>query len=199
MDTVKCPKWWLSYKGKCYRVSKKPMDFYTAKRWCEAEKASLASINDAAENNFMWRICHTEPDPITYPRNDTRTACWLGMREIPNTGDVTTAQADQKWEWLDGTTMEINKYQNWAARPGMGDGDGDGNRYFEPNNERTRRTPLGQDVRHAIMNQKEGGMSGKWYDKPAQFRAHAACEMSPERASLNRHAEQTRFLRGQYR
>merc|ERR1711879_335628 len=118
-------------------------------------------------------------DPLTYPRNSTRTSCWLGFREKPGTGGVATPQEAQKWEWLDGSTPERNSYKHWAQKPGMGDGSGDGNKYFEPNNERTRRTPAGVDVRHAIINQLEGGMTGWWYDKPAQFRAPAACEMTP--------------------
>lgn len=123
-----------------------------------------------------------EQDPISYPYKSTRATCWLGMREKFGTGDVFTSQQEQQWEWINGAQLDISSYKNWAKRPGLGDGDGDGNRYFEPNNERTRRTPLGYDVRHAIMNQAEGGMSGKWYDKPAAFRAHAVCEFAPAMA-----------------
>lgn len=183
MDTVVCPKGWLSFGGKCYKVnSRKTNDYHNAKLWCEAQNATLVSINSAAENKFVWKICHVETCPLTYGRNQTRTTCWLGMREKPGTGNVKTPQEDQQWEWADGTTPTSNKFANWALRPGMGNGGGDGNRYFEPNNERTRRTPMGQDVRHAIMNQAEGGMVGMWYDKPAQFRAHAVCETTPDRA-----------------
>jgi hypothetical protein len=157
-------------------------DYYEAKLWCQNKnpKAQLVSINDAGENHFVWRMCHNEPDPISFPGNDTRATCWIGMYEKQGTGDVSTPQEEQEWEWLDGTALSWSKgYRNWAMKPGLGNGDGDGNRYFEPNNERTRRTRRGQDVRHAIINQLEGGMSGKWYDKPAQFRAHALCEMPP--------------------
>lgn len=176
MDTVPCPKDWLSFQGKCYRVNQKTDDYYGARRWCEDQNATLVSIRSAEENQFLWRICHAETDPITYARSDTRTSCWLGMREKPNTGNKSSPQEAQLWEFLDGSTPRGNNYSNWASRPGMGDGQGDGNRFSEPNNERTRYSPIGMDVRHAIMNQIEGGMNGKWYDKPAQFRAHAACE-----------------------
>jgi len=180
METVPCPKGWLSYRKKCYKVNMDDSDFYNAKRWCELQNSTMISINNKEENHFLWRICHTEADPITYPRNSTRATCWLGMREKPGTGDKTTIQDLQQWEWLDGSTVKGNKFKNWGSRPGMGSGNGGGNDYFEPNNEKTRRTPLGMDVRHAIINQQEGGMSGKWYDKPAQFRAHAVCEFAPK-------------------
>lgn len=173
---MKCPKKWFAYRGKCYRVNMKQSDYYHAKLWCEEHKAKLISVNNAAENRFMWRICHNDPDPLNFPKNSTRATCWLGMKEKPGTGDVSTPQELQQWIWEDGSTTKGNLYSNWASRPGMGDGSGDGNKYFEPNNEKTRRTPAGDDVRHAIINQLEGGMSGKWYDKPAAFRAHAVCE-----------------------
>lgn len=155
-------------------------DFYNAKRWCKSQKAEMVSINSEDENKFVWQICHTEPRPFQNGNTKSRAPCWLGMREKPGTGSAETVQEDQMWEWLDGTNTTGNKYANWGLRPGMGNGDGDGNRYFEPNNEKTRRTPFGQDVRHAIMNQKEGGMSGYWYDKPAAFRAHSVCEKEAE-------------------
>jgi hypothetical protein len=176
---VECPAKWFSFNGKCYRVNQDTTDYYGAKLWCDERDAKLISINAAEENHFLWRICHTEQAPLTYPRNGTRATCWIGIYEKQGSGDVDTPQVDQVWEWLDGTSVAENMYSNWALKPGLGNGDGDGNSYFEPNNEKTRRTPLGQDVRHAIINQLEGGMSGKWYDKPAQFRAHAACEMDP--------------------
>jgi len=182
--TVDCPNHWLSYKGKCYRVNQKTTDFYGAQQWCKDEgqkakrNASLVVIHEKQENEFVWRICHAEADPITYPRNSTRRSCWLGMWEKAATGDETTPQEQQIWEWADGSSVKGNKYENWGLRPGMGDLKDDGNKYYEPNNERSKRTPAGMDVRHAIMNQKEGGMLGYWYDKPAAFQAHAACEMN---------------------
>lgn len=178
MDIAPCPDKWLAYKGKCYRVNMDDTDYYNARRWCKDQNSTLVSINDAEENNFVWKICYKDKLPIAYGRNESKATCWLGMSE--KGGDVNTPQDLQKWEWLDGTTVKGNKFDKWALRPGMGNGDGDGNRYYEPNNERTARTPGGDDVRHAIMNQQEGGMMGKWYDKPAQFRAHAVCEMTPE-------------------
>lgn len=174
---VKCPKRWLSFGGKCYRVRQDTNDYYNARMWCEGQNASLVSINDADENHFIWRICRTETLPITYDSNKSKATCWLGIAE--KGGDATTPQELQKWTWLDGSEI-LGKggqgYNNWALRPGMGNGDGDGNRYFEPNNEKTARTPLGDDVRHAVINQLEGGMMGYWYDKTSQFRAHAICE-----------------------
>lgn len=140
----------------------------------------MVSITSADENKFVWKICHTVADPLTDPMNATRATCWLGMHEKPLTGNVFTPQEQQQWQWIDGPALGADAYKNWALKPGLGDGDGDGNRFFEPNNERTRRTPAGYDVRHAIMNQAEGNMSGKWYDKPAAFRAHAVCEFVPE-------------------
>jgi hypothetical protein len=176
MGTAQCPQSWLSFNGKCYRVNPAATDYYDARSWCATHKGKLVTIKSTRENIFVWRICHTEQDPIMYPSNSTRTSCWLGMREKPRTGNKLTPQDEQQWEWLDGSSAK-DGYQNWALRPGMGDGDGDGNKYFEPNNERTKRSPLGYDVRHAVMNQPEGMMNGMWYDKPAAFRAHAVCEM----------------------
>jgi len=149
-------------------------DYFQGKQWCASQNSTLISVNSAEENHFLWRICRTETQPITYPSNTSKATCWLGIRE--KGGNKKTPQEMQKWEWLDGSTPEGNDYKNWALRPGMGNGDGDGNRYFEPNNEKTRRSPVGMDVKHAIINQLEGDMMGFWYDKPAQFRAHAACE-----------------------
>lgn len=174
MDTAPCPEDWLSFKGSCFKVNQKEQDYYEAKRWCEEQDATLVVSNSEEKNTFLWRICHTEPDPITYPKSETRTTCWLGMHELG--GKASTPQANQTWEFLDGSTPLSNNFSNWALRPGIGDGKGDGNRFSEPNNERTKYAPAGIDVKHAIMNQAEGEMSGKWYDKPAAFRAHALCE-----------------------
>merc|ERR1711976_972159 len=94
--------------------------------WCEKQDATLISVNDKDENDFMWRICHTEPDPITFPRNKTRTTCWLGLVERRGTGNKDPPQDSQIWDWLDGSRPETNKWANWANKPGMGDGDGTG-------------------------------------------------------------------------
>lgn len=174
----------MSFGGSCYLINQVTQDYYKARDWCAKKNATLVSINNADENEFIWKICHSEPDPLTYPKTLTRSTCWLGMREKTGTGMRDTPQDRQKWEWLDGSTPDwgpkSNKYRNWALRPGMGDGQGDGNKYYEPNNEKSKMSPAGTDVRHAIMNQQEGGMSGRWYDKPAQFRAQAACEQVPQ-------------------
>lgn len=120
----------------------------------------------------------TSPTPSPTQKKSTRSSCWIGLHEKPGTGTVSTPQKDQKWLWLDGTTPLENKYTNWATWPGLGNGKGDGNQFFEPNNQKTAKSK-GFNVRHAIMNQPEGKFSGKWYDKPSEFMAHALCEMDP--------------------
>jgi len=134
--TVQCPAHWMSFGGSCYLINQDTQDYYGARDWCAKRNATLVSINNADENEFIWKICHSEPDPLTYPRALTRSTCWLGMREKTGTGMRDTPQDRQKWEWLDGSTPDwgpkSNKYRNWALRPGMGDGKGDGNKYYEP-------------------------------------------------------------------
>lgn len=175
---VDCGDEWLSYNGHCYTVNMQRLDYYESRRWCKNQGAQLVSINDANEDKFIYRICHNEPNPITYPKSTTRTTCWLGLFEKPGTGTVSTPQLQQIWNWIDGSSLQTNNYTNWAVWPGLGDGEMDGNRYSEPNNQRTGKS-VGFNVRHAVMNQAEGGFKGYWYDKPASTRAHAVCEKIP--------------------
>jgi len=126
----------------------------------------------------MYRLCHSSADPITWPVENTRATCWIGLHEKAGTGTVATPQKDQIWLWLDETTPESNGYVNWATWPGMGDGKGDGNHFFEPNNQRTSDSN-GENVRHAVINLPEGGYSGLWYDQPSQTLSHALCEKWP--------------------
>jgi len=95
------------------------------------------------------------------------------------TGTVNTPAEQQKWLWLDGTSPDMNKYEHWAKWPGLGNQDGQGNRFYEPNNQRTIKSK-GMNVRHAIFNQPEGGYKGFWYDKPSETMAHAVCEVDPK-------------------
>lgn len=49
---------------------------------------------------------------------------------------------------------------------------------MEPNNGRTpfENDQKNADERHAVMNRLHGDRDGKWYDQPAEFKAHAICE-----------------------
>lgn len=127
----------------------------------------MVSINDAQENNFVHRICHNDPDPITYPKA-THANCWIGLHEKRGTGTVSTPKERQKWMWGDGS--QVKDYSNWAKVSTKG-------RFMEPNNQKTKKS-LGFDVRHATMNQDDE-KKGFWYDCPAQTRANAVCEKDP--------------------
>lgn len=174
-NATECPETWFSYQKHCYKVNMVKQNYYDARQHCVNEGGLLVSINNEKENQFAWKLCHSEPDPITYPKLASRSTCWIGLYEQPGTGTVETPQAEQKWLWLDGTSPEINGYKNWAQWPGLGDGNGDGNKFGEPNNQRTAASG-GFNVRHALMNKPEGGYQGKWYDEPAEPEAHAMCE-----------------------
>lgn len=171
---VACDAGWLSWGSHCYRVNTaETLDYYNSDKWCKAKKSTsrLISINSLQENNFTHRICHSDANAILYPKTTSRTICWLGIAEKYGTGSVSTPQADQKWNWLDGT--DITKYSNWGKIA---------TQVAEPNNQRTK-TSTGMDVRHAVMNSAENKL-GFWFDMPAQTRARAICEYDPNKKSF---------------
>lgn len=149
-------------------MNPRPRDFYISERWCQALDAELVSINDPKENDFVHRICHNDPDPITYPKETTHTECWIGLHEKAGTGSVRTPQLQQKWRWSDGSVVDA--YANWAKVSPDPD-------LIEPNNQKTKQS-MGMDVRHAMMNQDDD-KRGFWFDGPAQTRANAVCEKDP--------------------
>jgi len=135
------------------------------------------SINSERENHFIWRLCGTGTDnPILHPLLLKRDSCWIGLTE--KYGNENTIQARQKWVWPDGTSTE--SFSKWHKNS---QGGYTHSEYDEPYNGRegpdhTEAT----DERHAIMNDRAGGFSGKWYDRPASFRALPVCEMAPRTA-----------------
>jgi len=182
LGSVECPDKWFSFKGHCYQTSMKKFSYYDSRTHCQKQGGKLISINSKEENDLAHDLCHNQPDPITYPKKVTRTSCWIGLYEKPGTGTVDTPQDKQIWLWLDGTTPKSNGYTHWATWPGLGNGKGDGNNYFEPNNQRTKASK-GFNVRHAILNQPEGKFAGKWYDKPSETFAHPLCEVDPNKST----------------
>ena len=73
-----------------------------ASAWCAARGATLASIEDAAEQELATQACQ----PTTANVWD---ACWLGLNEVG--GDETTDRTDQVWAWSDGG---VASYRSWA-------------------------------------------------------------------------------------
>lgn len=135
----------------------------------------MVSINSERENHFVWRLCGTGTDnPILHPLMVKRDHCWLGLTEIY--GNQDTSQAQQKWAWADGSAP--SKYTNWRIYFSHG------SEYDEPNNGREGpdSPPKRTDERYAIMNDKAGGFSGKWYDRSPSFQALPACEMAGKTA-----------------
>jgi len=176
---IACPENWFSFQGHCYQTSMQKLSYYASRNLCQSHGGRLISINSALENAMAQRICHTAADPITYPKDSTRTSCWIGLYEKPGTGTVQTPQNEQIWLWLDGTTVTSNGYTNWAEWPGLGNHDGQGNHYYEPNNQKTIAS-AGFNVRHAVFNKAEGGFKGFWYDNPSETLVHALCEVDPK-------------------
>jgi len=152
-------------------------DYGTAQAWCQAHGADLVSINSERENHFVWRLCGTgTKNPLLYPQLVERKSCWLGITEETGTGDKDTELLKQKWVWSDGTSPST--YSNWRRSS-------DGFSYDEPNNGRvgpTKSSPF--DERTAVMNDHSGSFTGKWYDKPASFKALPVCEMRADTASV---------------
>jgi len=162
--TVVCPRGWFSHFGKCYVVHSTKYDYSTARAWCQAHGAELVSINSERENKFVLRICGTgTQSPLLQPQLFKRDSCWLGLTEARGSGSKDTAQAKQKWDWADGRTTA--SYSRWRSSP-------DGSEYDEPNNGKVvPHIPAVVDERHATY------YSGKWYDRPASFKALPACQM----------------------
>jgi len=173
-----CNHGWLRHNNQCYKVNTDKADFNTSRHWCQQQGADLVSINDADENDFVWRICGTmmdgKDDPIENPMNMIRDVCWLGLVEQPWTGDRHTPGPLQKWIWLDGTESTYRNWKDWVMEPL--------DTKNEPNNQppepsKPGSEPRPHDERHAVFNQDAGGMSGRWFDVPPVYNsALAVCE-----------------------
>lgn len=139
----------------------KKRDYAGAQKWCKWFGADLVSINSETENDFLWRECWKKNQP-----------CWIGLTEKPGTGTAgirsaakETLPSRQQWIWADGTTP--SRYSEWQKSPHA-------NLYNEPNNGRDGSVAAAiTDERHALM-----GTSGTWFDRPADFQALPACEMT---------------------
>jgi len=190
LETVVCPAGWFSSHGKCYMVYQDEYDYGTARELCRAHGADLVSINSEEENDFVWKICGTGADnPIVHPRAMKLGSCWLGIEEKPLTGNKDTLPRDQEWQWVDGSTP--SGYSNWRQR------EREGIQHHEPNNGR-RKEQVGEvsDERHAAMNQpRTNDFGGKWYDKPASFKALPVCEVAAHiAAAIVSHDQHARKL-----
>jgi len=167
-----CPNGWISHHGKCYKVNVvEKSSYFQAKSWCTQQNAQLVTISSADKNDFIWRICGDgTDDPISNPMDLTRQSCWLGLSEKAGSGNEFTPAAEQMWVWPDGSTPSAWQYENWKKYEGG---------HNEPNNGKSPVDKVPFDERYVVMNQIIGGMSGKWYDKPANYEAHAVCELDP--------------------
>jgi len=56
MVAVTCPAGWFSYSTYCYYVSDYDEGVSSARSDCLSMNADLVSINDAAENQFVYNI-----------------------------------------------------------------------------------------------------------------------------------------------
>ncbi len=99
-----CPTYWLKNGNSCYRYFGQVLNWITAENVCRMFSGCaggighLVSLNDAAENDFVFNLMKglsgaTVPPPT-----------WLGGRRFAET---------QQWQWSDGTL--ITPYNSWAT------------------------------------------------------------------------------------
>ncbi|XP_066040730.1 killer cell lectin-like receptor subfamily G member 1 [Chamaea fasciata] len=53
-----CPEQWVTYRGKCYSISKEKKDWNSSQKSCRAQGAHLLVISNASEMNF-FQVPHT--------------------------------------------------------------------------------------------------------------------------------------------
>ena len=75
--------------GRTYLVVGAAMQWFEAAAYCESHGYTLATIDDQAENDFLWELIYDGEDGVHTANAHT----WIGLHE-----DVGTA-----WAWHDGT------------------------------------------------------------------------------------------------
>ncbi|XP_033628592.1 echinoidin-like [Asterias rubens] len=98
-----CPTYWLKNGKSCYRYFGQLSNWITAENICRMFSGCsggighLVSINDAAENDFVFNLVKGITGGNVPPPT------WLGGRRYA---------ATQLWQWSDGTT--VSPYNAWA-------------------------------------------------------------------------------------
>ncbi|KAI8502677.1 hypothetical protein Bbelb_193790 [Branchiostoma belcheri] len=90
-----CPADWSKYNNHCYKLMTDKVGWYEAKKRCAKHGASLASVKDADENNFITGLI------LNAPVGDIPSV-WLGLNKNKQSG---------RWKWTDGSRVG---YNNWA-------------------------------------------------------------------------------------
>lgn len=81
-----CPKNWIGYEGKCYNFSSTEGTWDDSQRQCALHGASLASIDNKQDMEFMMRC-------------KNRTDHWIGLRR---------KDEGHPWKWTNGSV-----FNNW--------------------------------------------------------------------------------------
>eukprot|EP00058_Branchiostoma_floridae_P006243 XP_002591731.1 hypothetical protein BRAFLDRAFT_223290 [Branchiostoma floridae] len=89
---LQCPSEWRNYNNHCYKVMTDKVSWFTASSRCSLRGASLASINDRAENNFVKLFISNYKSKIP--------TIWLGLHKVSG-----------QWKWTDGSRAG---YKNWV-------------------------------------------------------------------------------------
>ncbi|KAJ8285794.1 hypothetical protein GJAV_G00031020 [Gymnothorax javanicus] len=76
-----CDEGWLFFEGSCYLLSSDRVEWQTAEKKCEEQKAHLLVINNANEQDFIAEVMHGP-------------SYWIGLVERGEEGH---------WSWVDGT------------------------------------------------------------------------------------------------
>ena len=84
---------WDSYGGHSYRLSTLVGTWHEAEAEAVADGGHLVTVNDAAENDWLWATYCTG----TYPW------LWLGFTDVAVEGD---------WQWVNGEAVTYTKWNN---------------------------------------------------------------------------------------
>ncbi|XP_033123571.1 C-type lectin BfL-2-like [Anneissia japonica] len=93
----KCPKYWLPFGNKCYRLYASPKTWDEAKKDCSScsnSHGNLVSIGSEAENKFVSTIWQT----YNGGRGNTY---WIGLRRSGST-----------WRWSDNSFYSYRKWKS---------------------------------------------------------------------------------------
>ncbi|XP_078665472.1 snaclec 5-like [Branchiostoma floridae x Branchiostoma belcheri] len=81
-----CESEWSEYNNHCYKLMQGEASWFEAEERCKLHGASLTSILNVSETNFIKSL-------IAYP-----TRVWIGLRKVG------------RWQWSDGSRVI---YRNW--------------------------------------------------------------------------------------
>jgi hypothetical protein len=108
---------WTGYGGHCYRYFTDKKNWFDARAACQALGGDLASMANAAENDFVHSI--------VIPKE---TAPWIGFNDQGSEGS---------WQWSDGSAVT---FTNWAGGEPNNSGNEDcGHLYVYANNPQDKR------------------------------------------------------------